>query len=88
MMNSPLNSKGIHAGRIQGVGDSKIKFCAERGERDRVIVRANVLLKVRSPIGPNDFAIGIDTCLGKEYSNWFWSIIRNGQFDGTLRATH
>ena len=65
-----------------------IKFCAKRGEGDRVIVGTNILLKVCSSVGPNDFAIGIDTCLGEEYSNWFWSIIRNGQFDGTLGATH
>ena len=87
-MKSTLNSEGIDAGRIHGVGDSTIEFCAKRGESDRVIVGANVLLKVCSSVRPNNFAIGIDMCLSEEYSNWFWSIIRNGQFDGTLGATH
>jgi hypothetical protein len=46
-----------------------IKFCAKIDEGDRVIVGTNVLLEVYSSVGPNDFAIGIDTCLGEEYLN-------------------
>src|SRR5436189_6190536 len=83
-MKSTLNSKGIHAGCIHGVGDSTIEFCTKRGESDRVIVGANVLLKVCSSVRPNNFAISVETCLSEEYSNWFWSIIRNGQFDANL----
>ena len=69
MIKSTLNLKGIDADRIHGVGDSTIEFCAKRGESDRVIVGANVLLKVCSSVRPNNFAIGIDTCLSEEYSN-------------------
>src|SRR5436190_22439289 len=87
-MKGTLNSKGIYTGCISGVCDGSIKFCTKGGEGDGVIVRTNVLLKVGNSVGPNDFAIGIDTCLSEEYSNWFWSIICHWQFNGTFRATH
>src|SRR5579859_1523171 len=88
VMKSTLNSKGIDSGRIQGITDGSIEFDAEGGERHRIIIRTNVLLKLCSPVGPNDFPIGIDTCLSEEYSNRFRSVIRDGQLDSTLGAAH
>src|SRR5579859_2715439 len=87
-MKGTLNPKGIHTCCIHGIGDHTIEFCTKRSERDRVIVGAYVLLKVSGSFGPNDFAIGIDTGVSEEYSNWFWSIICNWQRNSTFRTTH
>src|SRR5579859_5148887 len=88
VMKSALDSKSIDSRCIQGITDGSIEFDAQGGERHCIIIRTNVLLKVCSPVGPNDISIGIDTCLSEEYSNRFRSIIHDGQLDSTLGAAH
>src|SRR5579859_6793292 len=76
-MKGALDSNGIDSRRIQVITDGLIEFDTEGGERYRVIIRPNVLLKVCGPVRPNDFPVGIDTCLSEKNQDWFRSIVYN-----------
>src|SRR5437016_4811106 len=84
MIKTTLYSKSIDSCCIHSIGDGSIEFGAEGGERYRIIVRPNVLLKMRSPVGPNDLSISIDTGLSEENPQGFRSIVCNRQCDSTL----
>src|SRR5579859_637062 len=77
VMKGALDSKSIDSRRIQGITDGSIEFDAQGGERHRIIIRTNVLLKVCGPVGPNDLPIGIHTCLSEKNPDRFRGVVYN-----------
>ena len=84
MIKNTLYSKDIDSCCIYSIDDDSIEFGAKGGERYRVIVRSNVLLKVFNSFDSNDFIIDIDMSLSEKNSQRFRSIICNQQYDNVL----
>jgi len=66
MIKNILDSKSIDSHHIHDINNYSIEFRVKKDERYRIIIWLNVLLKMCSPFGSNDFPVGIDMGVGEK----------------------